>query len=180
MTNQPVALGSTCAACGAGRKVRNLRYDPNTFLPYCEKTHICNDDHPNSYLNVIVRGKITDLVTAEEISGAYQAHLISQYDPEMAEKLHRIVVKPTTLRIMDPEMAEYLVNLQKELALPSLAETIRHCIQLNMENEGAYFREKREVVKETKKEEAVQTLAEELEKEPVTVPDKPNEEGWEF
>jgi hypothetical protein len=179
-----LALGSSCAACGAGRKAKNLRYDPQTFLPYCDAPHICNEQHPNSHLNLIQRQSVAELVSSEEIKEAYQKHLMDNYtDSDAAGKIHRLMLKPTTIRIMDPEMAEYLVNLQEDKSFVSLAETIRYCIQVMMENQGTFYKEHQEkVVEQRKVEQAVEAVKElEVEKPEVGDPVPENdEEGLTF
>lgn len=176
-----LALGSSCAACGAGRKAKNLRYDPQTFLPYCDAPHICNEKHPNSPLNLIQRQAVADLVTSEEIKEAYQQHLIENYtDSDAAGKIHRLMLKPTTIRIMDPEMAEYLVSLQEDRNLESLAATIRYCIQIMMENNGVFIKEHKELAKEAKKVEQAAEAVKELEEDAPTPAPEIDEEGMTF
>lgn len=174
-----LALGSSCAACGAGRKAKNLRYDPQTFLPYCDAPHICNEQHPNSPLNLIQRQAVAELVTSEQIKEAYQQHLIENYtDSDAAGKIHRLMLKPTTIRIMDPDMAEYLVNLQESKGLASLAETIRYCIQVMMENQGVFYKEHKEKAEEHRKvEQAAEAVKELEEADPV---DENQDDGTEL
>jgi hypothetical protein len=174
-----LALGSSCAACGAGRKAKNLRYDPATFLPYCDAPHICNEEHPNSHLNLIKRQAVAELVTSEEIKEAYQKHLLESYtNSDAAGKIHRLMLKPTTIRIMDPDMAEYLVNLQEEKHFESLAETIRYCIQIMKENQGTFYKEHEAKVIEHKKVEKAAEVVKEL--EGPTQPDIDNDEELSF
>lgn len=186
MTSQLIkalALGSTCAACGAGRKTKNLRYDQDTFMPYCDKPHICNDDHPNSNLNIIKRGALVELVSSEVIKAKYQEHLLSQHvNSGSAAKIHRLMVKPTTIRIMDSSMAEYLIGLQESKELASLAETIRYCIEVMMENNGQFIKEHREVKEQHVKVEAAKEAVKELEDTtPLVVSEVPsNGGGWTF
>jgi hypothetical protein len=176
-----LALGSSCAACGAGRKAKNLRYDPQTFLPYCDAPHICNENHPNSHLNLIKRQAVADLVSSEEIKEAYQQHLLENYtNSDAAGKIHRLMLKPTTIRIMDPDMAEYLVNLQEDKGLASLAETIRYCIQVMMENQGTFYKEHQEQAREVEKVEQAAEAVKELEEPQVEAPKEDKDEGLVF
>lgn len=176
-----LALGSTCAACGAGRKAKNLRYDPNTFLPYCDAPHICNEEHPNSPKNLIKRQAIMELFTADDIREAYQKHLLDSYvNTDSAMKIHRLMIKPTTIRILDPEMAEYLINLQEEKEFDSLAETMRYCVQIMMENNSMSLQEMREQENERVKAAIAAETVKELEEPEPEPEEEPQEEGWSF
>lgn len=133
------AMGKTCTACGAERKPRNLRYDSSTFFPYCLHAHLCNDKHPNTTQNLIQRGSELLLLPYAQVEKAYREHLLLQHaNPETAETLTRLVTQPLSVRFNDPTIAAFIVNIQQEYKVDSLAETIRMIVQWQCEQHGKY------------------------------------------
>jgi hypothetical protein len=169
----PLALGKVCAACGKERKSKALRYDTESFNPYCDNPYICNDEHPNSVKNLIQNQKETVLVPHEDAVNAYREHLSAVYkDSDIVQKIHRMLTDPITIRVQKPEMAKFLVEFQQENDLDSLSETIRYCVEVVMENRGMFIKEHRDAKAELKRVETVKEAIQEVVKpKDVTVPD---------
>lgn len=165
MTNVPaLALGKVCAACGKERKSKALKYDPATFLPYCDNPYICSDDHPNSPKNLIQNQKETALFDLAQANEAYRKHLKVQYaNSDTVEKIHRMLTHPTTIRIQDPDMAVFLVDLEEELGLDNLSDTIRYCIQVVKENNGVFRKEYQAIAQDKKESEAIDKAIKQVE-----------------
>ena len=135
-----VALGKTCTACSKERKKKGILYHPDTFMPYCDNPYVCNSDHPNSPVNLIKRGDELKLIPLEEAEHKFNQHIVlNQPDKDIADKIRKMVKNPTTVRIGDPRTAEFILELQKQYAFGSVAETIRYCIELVRENEGTFY-----------------------------------------
>jgi len=167
--NTPLSLGKTCVACGTTRKSKALRYDPTTFAPYCENPYICNDDHPNSVKNLIANQRETPLLKHDEAVEAYRKYLSETYSSsDIVTRIHKMLTDPSTIRIQNPEMARFLLEFQEEKGIKSLSETIRHCIEIVMENRGMFLKEYREAAEEKRKEEVLKEAIEKIE----TVPDE--------
>lgn len=140
MITRAVALGKVCSACGKERKKKGILYHPETFMPFCDNPYVCNNDHPNSPVNLIKRGDELKLIPLEEAELKFNQHIVlNQPDKEIAEKIRKMVKNPTTVRIGDPRTAEFILELQKQYAFGSVAETIRYCIELVRENEGTFY-----------------------------------------
>ena len=120
-------LGVQCVACQARRKHKGLRYHPETFEPYCENPYLCNEQHPNSPVNLISRKTQVHLYTYEEAQSKYVAEAIF----EKSDKLKRLLNQPVTFRITSAEMAEFLVD-ESEATGQSISEIVRGYIQSMM------------------------------------------------
>jgi hypothetical protein len=137
-----VALGKTCSACGKERKKRGILYHPETFMPYCDNPWVCNDEHPNSPKNLIARGGELELIELEEAELKFNQQIVlNQPDPEIAQKIRKMVKNPTTVRISDPRTAEFVLELQKKFGFGSVAEAIRYCIETVRENEDTFYKD---------------------------------------
>jgi hypothetical protein len=120
-------LGTTCTACYTERKQRQLGYDPETLLPYCVHSYMCNENHPNSVPNILKRQGELKLIPYAEAEAVCLGLIANK---EEYEAIKQMVSKPITLRIGDPELAKFILDLQKQLDLPDRSAAIRHCIQL--------------------------------------------------
>lgn len=137
-----VALGKTCSACGKERKKKGVLYHPETFMPFCDNPWVCNDEHPNSPKNLIARGVELELIHLEEAELKFnQQVVLNQPDPEIAQKIRKMVKNPTTVRIGDPRTAEFILELQKKFGFGSVAEAIRYCIETVRENEDTFYKD---------------------------------------
>lgn len=159
-----VALGKTCTACGKERKKKGILYHPQTFMPYCDNPYVCNGDHPNSPVNLIKRGDELKLIPLEEAEHEFNQHIVlNQPDKDIADKIRKMVKNPTTVRIGDPRTAEFILELQKQYAFGSVAETIRYCIELVRENEGTFYMHKVSAEEKQKQHEEDKAIKEEFE-----------------
>lgn len=120
-------LGTTCTACHAERKQRQLGYDPETLLPYCIHAYMCNENHPNSVPNILKRQGELKLIPYAEAEAVCLGLIANK---EEYEAIKQMLSKPITLRIGDPELAKFILDLQKQLDLPDRSAAIRYCIQL--------------------------------------------------
>lgn len=175
------ALGRICAACGAERKKKGIKYDPNTLIPYCENPYICNENHPNSPKNLIARGSELKLVSYAEAQELFKKYLeLHQPTPERAEKIRRMTTQPSTFRIGDPKLAEFLLNLQEEFKFSSISDTIRYCIELVMENRGRFYADHAKLAEEKAEQERIQKAEQDvqqmLEKNPFAEDEDEEEE----
>jgi hypothetical protein len=181
MSNTPaLALGKVCAACGKERKSRALKYDANTFMPYCDHPYICSDAHPNSPRNIVMNQKETELLSFDESTEAYKKYLMRTYsNPHIIKKISRMLIQPITLRIQDPEMAKFLAEFEDSEGLSDMSSTIRHCIQIVLENKGIYMKEHREASKKVEQTQAANKAVEEIETEtePEVEPENSNDLG---
>lgn len=175
-----VVLGSVCSACGAVRKIRNLRYDLEDFMPYCHSPYICNEHHVNSERNLILRKAVKPLVGYDEAKEGYEQYLLSTYDNQVeAERLKRLMLRPTTIRVMDQEMAKYLIRLQDERGL-GISEAVRYCIESMMERESDNTKKVVSYVETKKKQEKAAEVVQELEKPKAAVTAASDEGSWAF
>jgi hypothetical protein len=169
-------LGKTCTACNRERsKTKSIMYDSQTLMPYCEHPYICNTKHPNSPVNLIERGEELKLININDAQKLFKQHLIESVgDPKKIERIRNLVDKPTTIRVGSPDLAQFLLKLEEEYNFSSLADTIRFCIQMQMENQGAYYRDfkKLETAKqvEQQEQEAIEYVAAEPKPEPKPKP----------
>lgn len=147
------ALGKhQCAACGTVRKTNNLRYDPNTFLPYCQHAEICSPEHPNSPANILERGTYLNLITLKEAEDLYREKLLIEHpDAEAVEDIRKLLDKPTSLRVQSPDLAKYLVQVKKDYNIPTMAETVRYLLTTAMESHGVFYKERKETYEQERK-----------------------------
>lgn len=158
------ALGRICAACGKEHKTSHLLFDPETLLPYCTNPYICNLNHPNSPTNLIKRGAELLLVTYAQANAAHEKQLLEKYDPTIITQIQALLSKPITVRVLDHEMAKFLIELQAQMDFPTMSETTRYCIQLLQESKGMYYKDHKEMQEEAETVAAV---------EKATAPKKP-------
>lgn len=122
-------LGTTCAACGAHRRRKTILYDPRTLEAYCHTPYICNEEHPNSTKNLLQRGSELELVTYEDAQQLLKAALEANLSVGTeADQVRRMVLAPTSIRISDPDLAKFLLDLKKEEGLSSISDAIRYCV----------------------------------------------------
>lgn len=120
-------LGSVCTACGVKRKYKSLRYDSETFLPYCEHSYICSERHPNSVRNIITRQTEVTLITYQEANNMYMSGMSMTH----TERVRRLLSSPCTVRITNLEMAEFLIQECDKNNL-SMSDLVRGYIQSAM------------------------------------------------
>ncbi len=149
-------LGRICTACGKEHKTNHLLFDPETLLPYCTNPYICNLNHPNSPTNLIKRGAELLLVTYTQANAAHEKQLLDKYDPEIIEKIRKLIVKPLTVRVQDPEMAKFLIELQEQMNFDTMSDLIRYCIQLLQESKGMYYKDHKQLQEDAEIVEAVE------------------------
>lgn len=114
-----------CTACGKEHSLKDVLYTENG-APYCANAFTCNDEHPNSVKNILTRqGSVTMYTESELEDNVYERLNIGA---EMKERIGRIVSKPQSIRLSKVEVAYYLIQLQENMGLNSLAEAIRYCI----------------------------------------------------
>ena len=123
-------LGKHCVACGKMRK--KLMYHPETLAPYCVSPYICTVHHPNSVDQVLERGKEIKLIDLETAIREHKEKLIENYNREEIDRIRRLVTQPQSVRLSDPEMAEFIVNIMKTESLSSVSEAIRYCVGIAM------------------------------------------------
>ena len=131
-----VQLSKTCKACGKERKTKQLRYDPKTFDAYCENPYICeSNDHPNSVPNILQRQSEYELVAADDVQGRFEEHLSEQYrgNVEKFERIRTLLTKPFTLRIIDPQMAKFIVEFEDANGM-NTTQAVRTCLEAAMLN----------------------------------------------
>lgn len=154
------ALGKVCAACGVERKRKSMMYHPDNFMPYCENPYICNSEHPNSPKNLIARGYELKLLPFEE---AQKWIAFNHPDKERAQRIRRMVARPTTIRIGSPEMAQFLLDLQDRFQFDSISDTVRYCIRKLMEAEEGFFHEYKKLEEEQEEERQFEEVKKEVE-----------------
>jgi lipid II:glycine glycyltransferase (peptidoglycan interpeptide bridge formation enzyme) len=111
-------------------------------MPFCDNPWVCNDEHPNSPKNLIARGGELELIELEEAELKFNQQIVlNQPDPEIAQKIRKMVKNPTTVRISDPRTAEFVLELQKKFGFGSVAEAIRYCIETVRENEDTFYKD---------------------------------------
>lgn len=121
-----IILGKSCVACNKERKGRVLRYDPKTLYAYCDNPYICDsEDHPNSELNIVKRGKSLTLISHEEAVEAYKQELLTVHNVDQVKRIQAILTKPVTIRVQDAEMAEFIVKYQNDYLYKSVADVFR-------------------------------------------------------
>lgn len=170
----------TCSACQTPRRTNNLRYDPNTFLAYCKHAEICNTNHPNSPVNIIQRGDALPLLSLTEAEKLYKEKLLIEHpDPEAVVQIRKLLEHPISLRLNNPDLAKYLVNVKKTYNFDSLADTLRYILVTSMENASKFQETKEEVIHEHENKIEVAKIVEreEREEEKITVP--ADEDEWE-
>lgn len=128
-------LGKHCVACGKMRK--KLMYHPDTLAPYCVSPYICTVHHPNSVDQVLERGKEIKLIDLETAIREHKEKLIENYNREEIDRIRRLVTQPQSVRLSDPEMAEFIVNIMKTESLSSVSEAIRYCVGIAMRQSRA-------------------------------------------
>lgn len=126
-----ISLGNHCSACGKERRPKTIRYAADTFAPYCET--VCSVEHPHSPQSVLKRQRVVNLLTLEDAQEGYQEFVRKRFkdNPSILSQLDGTVGKSIQIRMQDPNMVLYVVELQKRLGL-SLSETIRFCIDYTM------------------------------------------------
>lgn len=183
MTTLSNVLGKTCVACGQERKKKDmLGYDPKTFEPYCISNHFCNEHHPNAPIPMLERGNILNLLPYDEAKEKYIKWIEEHHaNPEKEKKIRRMVEHPSTLRIGDPELAEFVLDLQAEMNFTSVAEAIRFCIQRMKEEHGGFHQAVEVKKQEIKEEENLQEFVASPVKK-VTVPksESLSNDDWNF
>jgi Arc/MetJ-type ribon-helix-helix transcriptional regulator len=158
------ALGKVCAACGVERKRKSMMYHPDDFMPYCENPYICNSEHPNSPKNLIARGSELKLLTFEEAQEKFQKWIAFNHpDKERAQRIRRMVARPTTIRIGSPEMAQFLLDLQDRFQFDSISDAVRYCIRKLMEAEEGFFHEYKKLEEEREEERQFEEAKKEVE-----------------
>jgi hypothetical protein len=170
-------LGKICSACGRERsKTKSILFDPKTLQPYCESPYICNTEHPNSIPNLLDRGAELKLIPLSEAQKLFKEHLIKTVgDPTKIARIRSMVDKLMTIRIGDPGLATFILELQSAYKLSSVSDAIRYCIQTMKDNQGQFYsdlkviEEKKE--EEQKEQEAISFVAD-LEPEPEPEPIK--------
>lgn len=186
-------LGKVCSACGRERsKTKSILFDPNTLYPYCESPYICSSDHPNAPANLLKRGAELKLIPLSEAQKLFKEYLIKTVgDPEKILRIRNMVDKPMTIRIGDPELARFILELQDMYQMSSVSDAIRYCIQTMKENKEGYIDKVAEVRDELEQKQVEKILINSVEKqepivepepEPVleTIPADPEEEEWKF
>lgn len=168
------ALGKVCAACGRERK-KGIVYHPVTFMPYCDNPYTCSPDHPNSPENLIERGYQQEFLDYDEADTRFKEFLKLNYDPTKAEKIRRLVLNPFTVRIGSHELAEFLLQLQDELGIPTTSEAVRWCIERVKEDRDRYQAQYTEL-KDTKEVETALNRPKTPEPEPQQTPEPADEE----
>lgn len=117
-------LGVQCNACGTNRKYKSLGYDPETFLAYCENAWICNEHHPNSSANIIKRQSQIELVDYKTAVDLYSKTVIL----DKSDKVRKLMQNPLTVRIIKPEMAQFLIDEADTKSL-TISELVRSYIE---------------------------------------------------
>lgn len=120
-------LGVQCTACGTKRKHKGLRYHPESFLPFCENAWVCNEEHPNSPVNLIKRQSQLTLLEYHEASQAYGNGTVAIH----SDKLRRLLNNPLTVRITSVEMAEFLIT-ESETSRNTISDLVRGFIETMM------------------------------------------------
>ena len=156
-------LDKECTACGKGRSVKSLQYHPKTFEAYCDSPYVCNDSHPNSIANVIVRKTEIELLPYEEAVEKYERMLDREYDPKTVMQIRKLLTGPISVRLLSKDVAEYVAKIQTTYNLKTPSEAIRYCVQLAM---GAVNQEPQDVEPE--------------EAEPEAETTENSEEEWQF
>jgi len=121
-------LGTQCVACGTRRKHKNLVYDAEHFQAYCENAYLCNQEHPNSPIKLIKRQTVVDMISYEQARADFKATIVV----EVADKVKRILTYPLSIRIHDPDMANFLVK-HAEITEQNVSDLVRGFIQTMME-----------------------------------------------
>lgn len=154
-------LGRICTACGQERKKKDmLAYHPETFEPYCVSYYFCNDEHPNSPKNILLRQKEIELLPYEVAKEAYGEWVMTHHEnPEKVKRIRKMVASPLTLRLNSPELAEFILDLQQEMEFSSVSDTIRFCIHRMQEEHGGFHQTQEKIKQETREHENIEKVA---------------------
>lgn len=158
-------LSRVCKACGKERKKKGLiMYTEDTLTPYCNNPYICNDKHPNSPANLVTRHSVVELIPYETASIIMEERLKSKYaDRGIYDMVAKILETPSTVRISEPEMAEFLVGIMLEYGFESKSDAIRYCIQEAMLNHKEIDMKQRQLEKAVERTEQMKETLSDLE-----------------
>jgi hypothetical protein len=118
-----------CTACSKELNRKEVVYTEDK-QPYCPNPFTCNEDHPNSVLNILARGGALKLFTEEELEDNIFERL--HITEEMKDRILKVATKPQSIRLSKYEIAYYLLMLQEEMELSSISEAVRYCVNLAM------------------------------------------------
>src|SRR5213079_2289087 len=160
-------LGKICTACGQERKKKDmLAFHPETFEPYCVSYYFCNEEHPNSPKNMALNitkyppyGEI-QLLAYDEAKEKYESWVMTHHEnPEKVKKIRKMVSSPMTLRLQEPGLAEFILDLKEEMQFSSVSDTIRFCINRMQEEHGGFHHKQAELKQEAREEKNLQEVA---------------------
>lgn len=124
-----MALKTKCVACGLRRKGRNLAYTQDG-IAYCGHPFICNEKHINSRTNVNVRGNEVQLFSAEDLQVKFA---VDRAKPTV-DRLRKMMTESISLRMNNPEMVQFILDLQQEYEFRGTSEAIKFCITHTMKD----------------------------------------------
>ncbi len=111
-------LKKVCHACQTPRKKNKLSYTAD-LIAFCNASHECNDQHPNSPLNLVKHGKITQLTPHDE---ALKQLTLTTTHTTMK------LLEPITFRLATIEQAQHIEERCKNLNVTT-SEYIRILIE---------------------------------------------------
>ena len=131
-------LSKTCSICGRDRKKKDaILYEPVSLTPYCANPYICGEkeQHPNFPTQLVKRGHELGLITAEEAKRRFNEVLQEKYpNPELMDRVSKLLTQPSTIRISEVEHAEFIIKLMDEYHFRTKTEVFRFCIMEAMKN----------------------------------------------
>ena len=116
-------LKKTCKACGKDRKKSKIMYD-DYINAYCKNTHECNNEHPNSTINLIKNGKMIPLYDHDKA--------VEMFTKQNTSETIKYMASPITLRLSSVEQALHLDKVCEERNI-SISDYIRGLIESDMQ-----------------------------------------------
>lgn len=129
-------FNNVCQACGRTRRKAELLYDTVDLKPFCARMDECNDQHPNSYAEVMEREGVTiEMVPFNKAADIYYDRMLESAPP-LQKRVMKLLETPTSLRVGDEHLAQYLIKLQDAKGYESMTKTINEIIKDHRERYG--------------------------------------------
>lgn len=128
-------FNNVCQACGRTRRKSELLYDTKDLKAYCSRIDECNDQHPNSYAEVLERGVTVEMIPFDKAADLYYDRWMENASP-LQKKAVKLMETPTSVRVGDENLAKYLLKLQEAKSYKSMSETIMTIVREHREAHG--------------------------------------------
>ena len=130
-----------CVACSKELTKKEALYTKDRQA-YCVNPFACTDAHPNSTANILKRQGAVTLYTEDQLESTIFESL--NVPEHIKERIVKVATKPQSVRLSKIDIAYYLVALQETKGFSSLAEAIRYCVDIAMEQEPILGIERKE------------------------------------